>query len=69
MDERISCPCCYGLTLEEQGAYEICETCGWEDDPVQFADPDYRGGANKLSLNEARSLFHRPDLNTEAPAS
>lgn len=36
------------------GEYEICDVCGWEDDPVQSADPDYVGGANKLSLKEAR---------------
>jgi hypothetical protein len=31
--------------------------CWWEDDPIQFADPDYRGGANQPSLNEARENF------------
>jgi cysteine-rich CPCC protein len=31
--------------------------CGWEDDLVQFHDPDYRGGANKVSLNEARQNY------------
>ncbi|WP_407643969.1 CPCC family cysteine-rich protein [Dongia deserti] len=36
------------------GSYEICGVCNWEDDPVQSADLNYRGGANKMSLNEAR---------------
>ncbi|WP_084166919.1 CPCC family cysteine-rich protein [Paraburkholderia caledonica] len=48
------CPCCGHLTLHELGAYEICEVCGWEDDPVQSADPAYAGGANSSSLNEAQ---------------
>jgi hypothetical protein len=43
--------------LDEKGAYEVCEVCGWEDDPVQAADPDYAGGANKESLNEARKRW------------
>ncbi|HEX2209262.1 MAG TPA: CPCC family cysteine-rich protein [Longimicrobium sp.] len=53
------CPCCSFRTLaeEERGGYEICGVCGWEDDPVQLNDPDYRGGANQESLNEARAAF------------
>ena len=53
------CPCCGFVTLEERppGTYEICRMCGWEDDPVQFNDPDYRGGANGGSLREYRSAF------------
>ncbi len=39
------------------GTFDICGLCGWEDDPVQFADHDYRGGANRDSLNECRAAF------------
>jgi hypothetical protein len=35
----------------------ICPVCLWEDDPVQFHDHDYAGGANVESLNEARQNF------------
>lgn len=38
----------------ERGTYDICRLCGWEDDPVQEADHEYPGGANKLSVNEYR---------------
>jgi hypothetical protein len=57
--DRYPCPCCGNLTLDEKppGTWLICEVCWWEDDPVQFADPDLRGGANRVSLNEARSYF------------
>ncbi|MBR4674700.1 MAG: hypothetical protein IKP00_09560 [Victivallales bacterium] len=48
------CPCCGKLTIEVIGDYEICEVCGWEDDPVQRKDKDFAGGANELSLNQAR---------------
>jgi rubredoxin len=53
------CPCCGYLTIGEQppGTFEICPVCGWEDDNVQFEDPDYAGGANKVSLNQARQNF------------
>jgi anaerobic ribonucleoside-triphosphate reductase len=48
------CPCCGSKTVTILGQYEICEVCGWEDDPVQSTDPDYAGGANNLSLNQAK---------------
>ena len=55
-DDRM-CPCCRMHLFEEKGGYEICPVCGWEDDPVQRRDPDFAGGANKMSLNEARQLW------------
>lgn len=48
------CPCCGSRVLTAAGEYEICEVCGWEDDPVQTSNPEYAGGANELSLNHAR---------------
>ena len=59
MTQRFACPCCGYLTLGEQppGTYLICPVCSWEDDVVQFNDPDYQGGANVTSLNEARANF------------
>lgn len=53
------CPCCGFRTRpdEEPGSYDICNTCGWEDDFVQYHEPDRRGGANAESLNEARAAF------------
>lgn len=53
------CPCCGFRTMSEEarGSYDICAVCGWEDDPVQHDDPDYRGGANFESLKEARADF------------
>jgi hypothetical protein len=48
------CPCCGSKVLTTLGEFEICKLCRWEDDPVQFRDQNYSGGANKLSLNQAR---------------
>ena len=55
---RFICPCCENFSLDEKsGSYEICTICQWEDDKTQSKDPDYKGGANKKSLNEARILY------------
>jgi hypothetical protein len=43
----------------EIGSFEICQVCFWEDDGVQFDDPDYEGGANKVSLRQARENFRQ----------
>lgn len=37
--------------------YEICDVCFWENDPVQSWNPDRGGGANIMSLNEARKAW------------
>jgi len=53
------CPCCSYLTFDEDlcGTFEICPVCYWEDDNVQNDDPNYKGGANGVSLNEAKENF------------
>jgi hypothetical protein len=53
--ELLPCPCCGSLVLASLGSYEICSVCGWEDDPIQSTEPEYAGGANKLSLTQARN--------------
>ncbi|MBR0138791.1 MAG: DNA/RNA nuclease SfsA [Firmicutes bacterium] len=51
------CPVCGKRCLSETGAWEICDNCGWEDDPVQRKDPDFEGGANRMSLNQAIEAY------------
>ena len=54
------CPCCGYLTYTGSppaGDYGICPVCFWEDDPVQAVNPDFEGGANRVSLNQARGNF------------
>jgi hypothetical protein len=54
------CAACGFLTLDEgPGTCEICDVCGWEDDPVQLAYPRMRGGANDESLVEAQAEVMR----------
>jgi hypothetical protein len=52
-----SCPCCGFLTIKNIGHYEICPVCFWEDDPIQYIDHNYAGGANKVSLQIARKNY------------
>ncbi len=57
--QRYGCPCCGYLTLsaEPPGTYELCAVCWWEDDLAQFEDPGLTGGANEVSLTQARQNF------------
>lgn len=65
---RFPCPCCASLTLDEPppGTFKICPVCQWEDDKVQFEDRTFRGGANRVSLDEARENFRRFGASDEA---
>jgi cold shock CspA family protein len=57
VSKRTLCPVC-GASLDgDPRAYEICDTCGWEDDPIQFDDPSFGGGANEMNLNDARTTW------------
>ena len=56
---KYKCPCCGYFTFESKPgeSYDICEVCYWEDDPVQLADPTFEGGANLVSLRQARANY------------
>jgi Cysteine-rich CPCC len=58
---RIVCPCCFHLTLNERGGFEICPVCYWEDDGQDDHNADIvRGGPNgELSLAQARLNFRK----------
>jgi hypothetical protein len=45
------------LGEQPPGTFEICPVCFWEDDDSQVRDPEYAGGANAVSLREARRNF------------
>ena len=53
------CPACKTENqLIEERLFGICMTCGWEDEPEQYNNPDYDDeGANPMSLNEARKMW------------
>ncbi len=52
------CPCCGYYTLAEGDTdYDICPVCFWENDPWQAKEPEETGGANGVSLKQARENF------------
>lgn len=59
--DLFKCFCCGYLTLTEEppGTFEICPVCFWEDDNIQAEHPTLAGGANKVSLEEARRNFEK----------
>ena len=59
MTTKFACPCCGYKTLNEEptGTWEICQVCFWEDDPIQFDDINYEGGANTISLLQSQRNF------------
>ena len=58
MDMKNLCPCCETYEHDSKaGDFDICPICKWEDDNLQRSRPDYEGGANKMSLNQARAMF------------
>ena len=54
IDVKQLCACC-GKSMV--GFYEICGICGWQNDDIQNEDPDFDGGANEMSLNEAKQAY------------
>lgn len=51
------CPVCGEHSFEFPDDYDICPNCGWENDGVQRNKKDYWGGANSLSVNEAKAVY------------
>ncbi len=58
------CPVCAASVPGEPGSYDICGSCGWEDDPVQRDDSD-ACGANTITLREARDNAMRAMIQLE----
>lgn len=61
LTEKHLCPVCRKHCFSEQGSYEICPVCRWEDDPVQGKDHCFYGGANSLSVNESQLYYYLKD--------
>jgi hypothetical protein len=53
------CPVCDNYNSGELPEFDVCPLCGREDDSVQSNDPNYNGGANWLSLNQAKANWMR----------
>lgn len=59
MFEKEKCACCQQLTVDKDAKFDICPNCGWEKDVVQEYKPDFWGGANDMSLNEAKEAYKK----------
>lgn len=53
----IKCPVCGKYKFYEEDDFDVCPICMWENDEYQNKNPDYAGGANQMSLNEARKAY------------
>lgn len=54
--KKYKCPVCEKHEFGEDD-FDVCPYCMWENDGFQNHNPDYAGGANKMSLNEARKAY------------
>lgn len=45
----IKCPICGQYEFEMDSDFDICDVCKWQNDGLQYDDPDDWGGANSLS--------------------
>ena len=52
--EKELCPCCGQAKV---GWFEPCPVCDWWNDFAQEDDPDWAGGENAISLNEAKKAW------------
>jgi len=50
------CACCGMIEVD---FYDICDVCGWQNDSLQNKYPDFKGGANQMSLNEAKEAYKK----------
>jgi hypothetical protein len=55
MNLNTKCAVC-GSDVE---SFDICDTCGWQDDGLDNRNPDEAIGPNKMSLNEAKQAYKK----------
>lgn len=59
MAEKHKCPVCGKYEFDAWNDMDICDVCSWCNDGVQESNPDYKGGANHMSLHEAKDAYRQ----------
>ncbi len=59
MQVNKKCPCCQYKTLSVNSMYDVCPVCYWQDDPIQNQLSDFEGGANEVSLQQAKENYNQ----------
>ena len=59
MEENLKCPVCGKFEFEGYDDMDMCDVCGWSNDALQVEKPDYTGGANMMSLNQAKEAYRQ----------
>jgi hypothetical protein len=56
---KYQCPCCHYFTLdeEEEGSFDICAVCFWQDCAYSLNHPSDAGGPNAVSLLQGQKNF------------
>ncbi len=57
LEKGTKCICCNIGEIEDW--FDICDACGWEHDNLQAIKHDLAGGANNMSLNQARKAYKK----------
>lgn len=57
----IKCPVCGKYTFKKRDDFDICPICNWENDDLQLSDPEFWGGANQMSLNQAKEAWKKDE--------
>ena len=57
--KREKCPICGYYTFQDGLGltYDICPVCFWEDDVIDYDEPDADTGANCVSLQEKSGII------------
>jgi len=53
----IKCPICGKYLFQKENDFDICPICNWENDGIQYDNPDETDCANEMSLNEYKAAW------------